>query len=322
MPVAHFRTVVVSLFLLAPAVSWSQTFEFTNPVEIKSLFDRYHYSLHDWDSGNRLVPKLFLQNIPERWRKKYVSEMQANERKEFFYLVLAPLVLKVNATITKDRERYQALLRKYPFDTLQEKEALWLKNLLTHYEIYIEEGDSLAENGEVIDAIVIIKQQPRHHFDELLRRLDIVAPSLALAQAALETGWGVSRFADVGNALYGQWTWGEEGIKPMQQRSGKGNYLIKSFSTPEDSIIDYMHNLNTHNAYKKLRDRRAQLREQGMPITGKPLAETLVNYSERGSAYAKDLVSMIRHNKLYYADESSLQDMSPIYLVPVGAGAD
>jgi uncharacterized FlgJ-related protein len=228
----------------------------------------------------------------------------------------------VNATITKDRERYQALLRKYPFDTLQEKEALWLKNLLTHYEIYIEEGDSLAENGEVIDAIVIIKQQPRHHFDELLRRLDIVAPSLALAQAALETGWGVSRFADVGNALYGQWTWGEEGIKPMQQRSGKGNYLIKSFSTPEDSIIDYMHNLNTHNAYKKLRDRRAQLREQGMPITGKPLAETLVNYSERGSAYAKDLVSMIRHNKLYYADESSLQDMSPIYLVPVGAGAD
>lgn len=303
-------------------MTWAQTFEFHNPSEIKRLFDRYQYNMLHWDSGDRVVPQLYLQNIPERWRKKYVSEMPVAERKEFFFLVLAPLVLKVNETIAQDRERCQALLRRYPFDSLQESEALWLKNLLTHYKIYTEEGDSLAENGELVAAKVILQQQPKHHFDELLLRVDIVAPSLALAQAAMETGWGVSRFADVGNALFGQWTWGEDGIKPMQQRSGKGNYLIKSFTTPEDSIVDYVHNLNTHKAYKKLRERRAQLRQQGLPITGKPLAETLVNYSERGKVYAKDLISMIRHSKLYYADESKLQDMSPIYLVPVGGGAE
>lgn len=301
--------------------SWAQTFEFRNPSELQQFFDRYDYNMTHWDSGNRVVPQIYLQNIPERWRKKYANEMSVADRKQFFFFALGPLILKVNAAVANDRQKLLKLIKQFPGENFSDTEAEWLAKLLIHYQVDMDDQNSVAEDGQQLSTRDRILSKSKNDFDELLSRVDIIAPSLALAQAAIETGWGVSRFADVGNALFGQWTWGDDGIKPMEMRTGKGNYRIKAFPTPEESVIAYVHNLNTNNAYRQLRAKRMLLRKNGQPITGQSLAETLVNYSEKGSAYAKTLVSMIQSNKLYYADDSVLKDMEPILLVPVGQGS-
>ena len=153
--------------------------------------------------------------------------------------------------------------------------------------------------------------------DELWTKVDIVPVSLALAQAAEESGWGTSRFAATGNAVYGQWTWGENAITPEKQRKELGNYGIAAFETLQQSVCAYMLNLNTHNAYSSLRDKRAELRKKGEKITGYELAGQLTKYSERGEEYVKGLRSLMDYNLLNPTDDAYLSDDPPIYLVPV-----
>jgi len=93
------------------------------------------------------------------------------------------------------------------------------------------------------------------------------------------------------------WSWGDKGVTPLQQRSGLGNYKIASYETPLHSVIAYMHNLNTHQAYKALRARRAELREAGTKVTGWELANTLTKYSERSQEYVDSLHSLMKVNK-------------------------
>jgi len=151
----------------------------------------------------------------------------------------------------------------------------------------------------------------------LWTKVDIVPVSLALAQAAEESGWGTSRFAAQGNAVYGQWTWGKNAIVPEQQRKELGNYGIASFETLQQSICAYMLNLNTHNAYASLRTKRAELRAMDQKITGHILAGQLTRYSERGEEYVKGLRSLMEYNQLSPADDAYLSDDPPIYLIPV-----
>ena len=156
---------------------------------------------------------------------------------------------------------------------------------------------------------------------ELLMRVDIVPVSLALSQCAEESGWGTSRFAAEGNALFGQWSWGGKGIKPLQQREGMGDYRIAAFETPLQSVMAYMRNLNTHNAYAGLRARRAELRAKGERMSGWELAKTLDKYSERGPAYVESLHGIMKVNQLDPADDAYLGDGPTIWLIPVGEGA-
>ena len=153
--------------------------------------------------------------------------------------------------------------------------------------------------------------------EELWKKVDIVPTSLALAQAAEESGWGTSRFASTGNAVYGQWTWGENAITPKKQRKELGNYGIAAFETLQQSVCAYMLNLNTHNAYASLRDKRAELRNKNQKITGLLMAETLTKYSERGEEYVQGLKSMINNNRLGPTDDAYLSNDPPIYLIPV-----
>jgi len=156
---------------------------------------------------------------------------------------------------------------------------------------------------------------------ELLNRVDLMPPSLAMAQTAEESGWGTSRFADQGNAMFGQWAWGDKAIKPEQQRAGKGNYGIAAFDSPQESVIGYMMNINTHRAYAPLRDKRAQMRSKGQKPSGMALSPSLLNYSERGQHYVDTLNSIMSYNKLAAIDEAYL--VGPvIILTPVGAGSD
>lgn len=159
-------------------------------------------------------------------------------------------------------------------------------------------------------------------YDELLARLDIVPVSLALAQAAEESGWGTSRFAAEGNALFGQWAWGENAIRPQNQREGLGDYGIAAFETPLESVRAYMHNLNTHPAYAELRARRAEMRRDDETLSGWELANTLTRYSERGQDYVDTLHTIMRVNRLADTDSAYLGDGPTIFLVPVGDGAE
>ena len=132
--------------------------------------------------------------------------------------------------------------------------------------------------------------------DELLSRIAPIPTSLALAQAAVESGWGQSRFAKEGNALFGQWAWrADQGIKPLDASNSRA--VIRSFATIYDSVFAYMHNLNTHYAYQDLRTVRAQELEQSDRVSGIKLARYLTAYAELGEKYVYVLQSMILQNR-------------------------
>lgn len=134
--------------------------------------------------------------------------------------------------------------------------------------------------------------------EQLLEKVDIVPPSLALAQAANESGWGTSRFAIEGNNYFGQWCFTSGcGMIPARRAAG-AKQEVKSFKSVRESVSSYMHNLNTGNAYKKLRELRAKFRKKGKQVSAETLAEGLVAYSERGKSYVDEIQQMIRFNEL------------------------
>jgi uncharacterized FlgJ-related protein len=119
-----------------------------------------------------------------------------------------------------------------------------------------------------------------------------------------------------GTALFGQWSFSKSSLKPKEQRTQLGDYGLATFKTPLDSIRAYILNLNTHPAYRRFRKLRAKLRAEGKPLTGTALAPTLDKYSERGEAYVKELLKVIRANHLAWLDHAKLGDNPVIYIHP------
>jgi Bax protein len=223
------------------------------------------------------------------------------DKKRLFFRLLGPIALHINELIAADRARAQSITGKLQAgDGVTPEEREWLDNLAVTYKLSDGPDDPLAPDEYV----------------ELLNRVDIIPPSLALAQAASESGWGTSRFAREGNALFGQWTWGE-GMRPANQRTDTlGDYRVAAFDSTALSAYSYALNLNTGNAYRDLRVRRADLRRQNQRVSGSALAETLLRYSERGQDYVDDLKSIIRVNQLDAVDDAYLKDMAVIRIVP------
>ncbi|MGB1547657.1 MAG: glucosaminidase domain-containing protein [Alphaproteobacteria bacterium] len=227
-----------------------------------------------------VVPRLFLATLP--------GDLEAiravRERKRLFLQTMLPLILHVNETITEQRKRVLALTEAQQRGVrLASKDADWLRNLYAYYRV--EEGN----------------------LSELLRRVDVIPPSLALAQAAEESGWGTSRFAQEGNAIFGQWTPSlHRGLVPLE-RGEEARYAVRSFRDLVASVRAYARNLNTHKAYRELRAKRENLRRRDVPLNGYTLAGTLQHYSERGEAYVETLRSLIRSNKLRHFDRAKLQ---------------
>ena len=146
----------------------------------------------------------------------------------------------------------------------------------------------------------------RGSVNELIKRVDIIPVSLALAQAAEESGWGTSRFTREGNAMFGQWTTAKgEGLVPLDRDENK-THKVRAFKSLFHSARAYALNLNTHRAYQSLRSMRLRLRKKGAPISGHILAESLLSYSERGEDYVKALRALMTINKLKYFDEAVL----------------
>jgi Bax protein len=291
-----------NVFSAEPGSRPEQRFEFSSYQQVQVLFDELDYTPEAWQAGIREVPRVYLTDIAPRWRDKVSNEVTVQTKKRIFFRALAPLALRSNELILRDRDRVVELDSQFKkVGKLDGGDHDWLARLAVRY------GVTKDEDEPVVAAV----------FAALLERVDEVPVSLVLSQCAEESGWGTSRFAAEGNALFGQWSWSGEGIKPEQQREGMGDYRIAAFESPLASVMAYMMNLNTHAAYAALRTRRAQLRSEAQPISGWDLAETLDKYSERGMAYVDSLHSIMRVNKLGPTDDAYLGDGPTIFLVPV-----
>jgi uncharacterized FlgJ-related protein len=264
-------------------------------ADIVELFNEIGYTAEQWQAGIREVPRITITRIPRRWREK-APGIPVRDKKNIFFRLAGPGVLIENEKITAERER---LLK-----TVQNGGALndsWVLQLAKKYKVIKNDGDPLETDD----------------LERLKKRVDIIPPSLALAQAAEESGWGTSRFAVEGNALFGQWDFSGSGIKPENQRDELGDYAIAQFDSPQQSVEAYILNLNTHRAYKKLRDKRAAMRKSSSKITGWELAKTLDKYSERGEDYVESLHSIMRVNQLIDTDDAYLWDKGTIIVSPV-----
>ena len=137
--------------------------------------------------------------------------------------------------------------------------------------------------------------------------MDIVPASIALAQAAKESGWGTSRFALEGNAIFGQWTWSGDGIEPLEKVDGQKHKILK-FPILRASVKAYINNLNSHSGYKSFRQKRLQLRDQNKNLSGLDLIHELDNYAQTGKEYTKILEQIIEQNNLEELEAVTIDD--------------
>lgn len=204
--------------------------------------------------------------------------VDVNERKKEFFAYLLPAIEEMNDRVMAQREElYRLQLKLNAGHTMLKEEQAWLDNMVAYYRV---DEDSL-------DA----------QFDVLMRRVDIVPSTLVLIQAANESGWGTSRFAREGLNFFGQWCWTEGcGIVPAARPAGQ-SYEVRQFESMEASVEAFIRNLNTHFAYKDLREMRLQERESDDTVSSGTMTAGLMSYSERGQDYIDELNQMIRINR-------------------------
>lgn len=244
------------------------------------------------------VPRTLLIAISPKWRKE-TPDMQVAMKKEFFYRSLLPLVVHANSMVLNRRERlagFDDLLKRGKMPKTADLE--WLGGLAVVLRI---------QPQEKIDGITTTEEW-RQVIAEALYRLDVIPAGLVLAQGASESGWGASRFAAEGNALFGQWSFDGKGLTPSKQRKVLGDHRIAAFEWPFDSVRGYFLNLSSHPAYEDLRRIRADLKAAGKPVTSLALADGLLRYSERGQEYVEELKTLIRVNKFDIADTATQRD--------------
>ena len=240
---------------------------------IKQLFKDTNYNLKDVRK-NKLVKPINLDLLPEEM--KMIEN--TSQRKNLFIQIVLPLILDENNQIKLDRKKLFVVLNK---NNNSDAEQKWLNMKFKQYGV---------KNKDL---------------STLKIRMDEIPVSLAIAQAAKETGWGTSRFALEGNALFGQWTFSGEGIKPKSSDSDKTHKIMK-FQILKASVRAYQRNLNTHSSYKKFRKLRAQSRDNDEKLDSLILADCLNQYAATGVEYTKTLKKIILQNSLKDFDEVKL----------------
>lgn len=253
-----------------------------NGKELPDTLAHLGYDLDSIIEGNGRVPRLFLASLPPGIEK--IRETKV--RKAVFFKTVLPLILQVNEEVLVDRRRLWDLkVRLSLGERWGAADRLWLVVMAERYGT--ERGD----------------------MDALLNRVDVISPSMALAQAATESGWGTSRFVREGNAIFGQRTFTEatDGLTPDRRDEGK-THRVRAFASLLDSVRSYVRNLNTHRAYGTFRQIRTSLRDKGVPLDGVVLAAGLVEYSERGAGYVNYIRAMISANNLRRLDDARLRE--------------
>lgn len=307
---AKRRNLIIALAaLLSAAAVWlgagltggpvgSSMVRVKSPAQLHSYFIDQGYTIQALRAGNARVPPVFITSVPDDWAK----DLDVKQKKSLFFRTLLPLVLQVNHDIRADATRLSGL-QNYLLNggSLAVADRKWLFDLAANYGV-VDRGKADAD-----------KPLSGAQVATLIARVDIVPPSLALAQGAIESAYAQSRFAVEGNALFGQWRYGK-GLKPENQREALGDYRIASFKTPFDSVRSYAQNLNTNPAYRIFRQLRSDARKAGKTPRGLTLVQGLVSYSERGQAYVDEVRALVDFNKLALTDTAQLKDTPPIEL--------
>ena len=245
-----------------------------NTQTVLNLFEDLEYDLDNVRNKKKVKP-IYFTRLP----KDLDTIKSVNEKKETFLQILLPLVVAENEKIREDREYLLKILKtnKSP------ESKKWLNK---KYKAYKVSDKSIKE---------------------LIEKIDIIPTSIALAQAAKESGWGTSRFALEGNAIYGQWTWTGDGIEPLEKTKDQSHKILK-FPLLRASVKAYIDNLNTHRGYKSFRVKRAELRKQNKKLSGIELIHELENYAQTGKEYTKILEQIIKQNDLDELESVTIDD--------------
>ena len=241
---------------------------------IDQLFKETNYNLDDVRK-TKLVKPIRLSLLPGEIKK--IESTQ--KKKNLFIQIVLPLILEENNRIKLNRKKLFNILNKN-INTAAEKR--WLNSKFKQYGVL------------------------KKDLSTLKIRMDEVPVSLAIAQAAKETGWGTSRFAIEGNALFGQWTWTGEGIKPAGIDSDDTTHKVMKFKVLKASVRAYQRNLNTHGSYRKFRSIRAEMRDNDEQLDSLILANYLDKYAATGKEYTKIIKQIIKQNFLKDFDKVKL----------------
>jgi len=234
------------------------------------LFEDTDYKLSDVRI-NKIAKPVEIGKLPYE-----LKEIQnTKKRKELFIQIVLPLILEENNKILLDRKKLFAILNK---NNNSNSDNEWLNKKFKQYGVTSKDIPTLK------------------------RRMDIIPPSMAIAQAAKETGWGTSRFALEGNALFGQWTYTDKGIKPAAAEAGT-THKVMMFNVLKSSVRAYTRNLNTHKSYRKMRYVRAIQRDNIGKLNSLELVDFLDNYAETGKEYTIILKKIIEQNTLIDFDD-------------------
>lgn len=256
----------------------SETISPDGVEELETTFDELDYG---WPPETD-VPPLIVDRIPP----DLTPELEVERRKAVFFRTLLPLALMENDRVRRLRAQIEAVLA----DGMPETDTPageWLAALADRYRVPVSTDHP--DFG-----------------DELLKRVDVVPPALTLAQAAIESGWGTSRFTREANNVFGIWSWDEAaGVRPERREAGK-THVVRRYETLRGSVRSYVHMLNTGHAYEELRARRAEARRQDKRPDAVTLAGGLSRYSERGEVYVHEVRGMIRSNDLAEATDARL----------------
>ena len=244
---------------------------------IEELFKSTNYNLKDI-RRNKLVKPINIQTLPQGIK----NIENTKKRKSFFIKIILPLVIKENNNIKLERMMLFSILNK---SKNTKTERVWLNSKFKQYGVLNKDLSTLKI------------------------RMDEIPVSMAIAQAAKETGWGTSRFAQEGNALFGQWTWSGEGIKPSDA-DDDSTHMVMKFNLLQASVKAYQRNLNTHSSYKDFRSARAELRDDGKKLDSMILSEYLDKYAETGKEYVRVLQQIIKQNDLTDFDDAKLMPAS------------
>ena len=242
--------------------------------EMLEIFNKYNFSIDGFlkdESANLII----FSSLPD----DFMEIEPVNERKKLFINTLLPIIYSENLKILEDRKRILDWWNESQGESFSRD--FWPAWLFELSEKYDTEDSNLGN---------------------LLIKVDIIPISMALAQAAIESGWGTSRYLREGNAIYGQYTFEKDkGIVPSERDKSK-KFFIRKFENLSESTKSYLKNINTHRAYESLREERKKLRMNGENLSGLTLADFLKSYSERKQDYVNDVKKIIESNNFMKFD--------------------
>jgi Bax protein len=246
--------------------------------EMIEIFNKYQFSVDNL-LNNQSANLVIFSSLPT----DFMDIQPIIERKRLFINTLIPIIYSENLQILNDRKKILDWWRESDGENFSRD--FWPQWLFELSEKY---GSSDSNLGN------------------LLMRVDIIPISLALAQSAIESGWGTSRYSREGNAVFGQYTFDEsKGLKP-KDRNENDEFFIKKFPNLSESVRSYLKNINTHLAYADFREERKKLRMSGENLSGYKLVNFLKDYSERRESYIKDVKEIISSNNFQKYDKGNV----------------